>query len=66
MPTTRSNAPLRRIVRRFSETVENADGVRVHLAREELSCGHVVAPRQDIYGPTDAIRRRCRRCGEHR
>ena len=64
MARTTTTAPLRRIVREFTETIENGDGCRAQLPREKLECGHVVAVRQDIYGPTNAYRRRCRRCGD--
>ena len=29
---------------------------------EVLECGHEQPQKQDIYGPTNASRRRCRRC----
>lgn len=50
----RTNRPLRKIVSRYS------DGVRLI---EVLECGHHVRQKQDIYGPTNAYRRRCRFCG---
>lgn len=31
-------------------------------ALEVLECGHEVRPREDMIGPTNAARRRCRRC----
>jgi hypothetical protein len=30
--------------------------------RELLACGHAIWPREDMIGPTNAIRRRCPRC----
>lgn len=30
--------------------------------KERLECGHIVRIKQDIYGPTNAYRRRCREC----
>lgn len=30
--------------------------------REKLECGHLQAEKRDIYGPTNAERRRCRQC----
>ncbi len=47
-------APLRRIIDEFV----NEHGVEC----ERLECGHVVHRKQDIYGPTNAYRRRCRHC----
>lgn len=46
--------PLRKIVEWFT----NEHGTPC----ERLECGHVVHERQDIIGPTNANRRRCRKC----
>lgn len=46
--------PLRKIVREFI----NEHGAE----KEELECGHVVPRKQDIYGATNAYRRRCKQC----
>lgn len=48
-------APLRKIVGEFTDEKTGA-------RREKLECGHVVNQKQDIYGPTNAYRRRCRHC----
>ncbi|GGJ55572.1 hypothetical protein [Deinococcus roseus] len=32
------------------------------LPREVLACGHLVRIKQDHYGPTNAKRRRCKKC----
>ena len=46
--------PLRRVV---------ADGANEHgVATETLECGHTIRRKSDIYGPTNAYRRRCRHC----
>ncbi len=46
--------PLRRIV---------SEGLSEHgVQTETLECGHVVHRREDIYGPTNAYARRCRKC----
>lgn len=45
--------PLRKIVER--------EGMR-----EVLECGHVVRQREDLAGPTNAFRRRCRQCHEQK
>jgi len=33
---------------------------------EILECGHEQPRKEDIYGPTNALRRRCRRCLQER
>jgi len=33
---------------------------------EVLECGHEQPRKNDIYGPTNALRRRCRRCHHKR
>ena len=48
-------APLRKIIDRR----QNDYGVWV----ERLECGHEQHERQDHYGPTNAVRRRCKACG---
>ena len=48
--------PLRRVV---------AEGANEHgVATETLECGHTIRRKSDIYGPTNAYRRRCRHCRE--
>jgi len=46
--------PLRLVV----DAYQNEYGAQV----ERLECGHVIARKQDIYGYTNAHRRRCRKC----
>lgn len=46
--------PLRKIVS------EGANEHGVHT--ETLECGHTIHRKQDIYGYTNAFRRRCRHC----
>jgi hypothetical protein len=50
--------PLRKIVGTVGREI--APGVRV--VYEQLECGHEQREKQDIYGPTNAYRRRCRQC----
>lgn len=46
--------PLRRVV---------SEGANEYgVATETLECGHTVRRKNDIYGPTNAYRRRCRHC----
>ncbi len=49
-----AKAPLRKIVGYETNTLG--------LSYEILECGHRKRPRQDIYGETNAIRRRCKKC----
>lgn len=39
-------------------------GVEYRRRRERLLCGHYVRIKQDIFGETNATRRRCRECGK--
>lgn len=49
-----SSGPLRKIV---------AEGVNEHgVQTETLECGHVIRRKQDLMGPTNAVRRRCPKC----
>lgn len=52
--TAQKLGPLRRIV---------AEGETEHgVATETLECGHTIRRKSDLYGPTNAYRRRCRYC----
>lgn len=51
--------PLRRVV---GERYDQRTGRII----ETLECGHEVPRKQDIIGETNAVRRRCRRCGAER
>jgi hypothetical protein len=55
-----SKGPLRAIIGYVEVPI--VEGSRWTVIRERLECGHVVNIRQDIIGPTNAHRRRCRRC----
>ena len=56
-------APLRKIVDRvWVESGLMMYGKPLMVMRDKLECGHLVAAKQDIYGPTNAYRRRCRKC----
>jgi hypothetical protein len=57
-PRPRSNGansgPLRKII---------AEGVNGHGGQTEtLECGHTIRRKHDLMGPTNALRRRCRKC----
>lgn len=54
--------PLRKIVREFTTYDKGVDGAKYPHVYEELECGHIVAPKRDIYGVTNAYRRRCWKC----
>lgn len=57
-----ANGPLRKIVE-YQEIQVGRIGTVIH---ELLECGHLVLPKQDIFGPTNAVRRRCRHCVKER
>lgn len=38
-------------------------GEPVFQRKELLECGHIVRIKEDIYGQTNAYRRRCAKCG---
>jgi hypothetical protein len=50
--------PLRRIVRTYPKDVTP----HVTIRMEVLECGHEQRQKSDIYGPTNAYKRRCRQC----
>ena len=51
--------PLRKIVGVESVTIE---GTSVSVLKERLECQHLVHPRSDMVGETNAYHRRCYRC----
>jgi hypothetical protein len=55
-------APLRKIVGYVEVVAAIIEGKPFMVCREKLECGHLVAEKRDIYGPTNAVRRRCRKC----
>ncbi len=57
--------PLRKIIERVVEYEKFGQSTMAHPRFYEiLECGHKVRQKTDIYGPTNAYRRRCRQCGE--
>lgn len=60
----RENRPLRRVIREETEIISQAGGVDVRVHVEVLECGHRVRPRQDCFGETHAVRRRCSKCAK--
>lgn len=62
----RKKYPLRKIVREFVEYHKDVAGIKHPRRYEELSCGHVIPQKSDIYGFTNAMSRRCYKCAaEH-
>ena len=56
-------APLRKILRREKRLIGTSwTGRPIEIEREVLECGHKVEPKKDIYGETNAYRRRCVWC----
>lgn len=63
-------APLRLVLGRISapagtDLLQRDSGPvsETEIPYELLECGHIQLPRSDIYGETNAARRRCRFCG---
>ena len=54
--------PLRKII--GTKFVNVGINYEMFLLHEELECGHVQLPKHDIFGETNATRRRCRECGK--
>lgn len=54
-------APLRRVLGFVSVPVDDRPGA-ARIPEELLECGHTELQKEDIYGPTNAARQRCRRC----
>lgn len=55
--------PLRKVVDHAHYVdVSSTPGQEMILRHELLECGHAILPKHDIYGETNATRRRCRKC----
>jgi hypothetical protein len=54
--------PLRRIIDRPMVSIGNDGETEFFKQKELLECGHIQSPKQDIYGETNATRRRCFQC----
>lgn len=52
--------PLRKVL----ETVEHSPYGDAAVLMELLECGHVLMPKQDIYGALHPNRRRCYKCSK--
>jgi hypothetical protein len=59
-----AKGPLRRVLGTFSLPVGITTGIKstVETGQEVYECGHVALPKSDIYGETNAVKRRCRFC----
>lgn len=56
-------APLRKVVGWVEvDTGAMMYGKPVKVWRQKLECGHLKLEGRDIYGPTNAERRRCHKC----
>ena len=53
--------PLRKIIKRTTE-YEKIGMFEYPRYYEYLECGHRIKEKSDFYGPTNAYRRRCRKC----
>lgn len=61
-PRQKSRETNKRPLRTIVDTFTNEHG----SIMERLECGHAQVRKSDIYGPTNAYRRRCRKCAEQR
>ena len=55
-------APLRKIVDRPMVSIGGDDENEYFMRQEQLECGHVQPVHEDLYGATNATRRRCKVC----
>lgn len=62
--------PLRKVIQIIFEPMKDIHGNpliiygdEMQQRRELLECGHKVRVKQDIYGDTNATKRRCYKCG---
>jgi hypothetical protein len=62
MKTKISKGPLKKIVREFVQQRKGIGGYTYFDRMEELECGHIMHQKSDIYGPTNAVSRRCWKC----
>lgn len=58
-------APLRKVLGLISVPIGDRPGAAT-IGHELYECGHHRPPKQDIYGNTNAFRRRCNDCGKGR
>jgi hypothetical protein len=56
--------PLRKIIGYRQVDVSLTPGMPMFLQHEVYECGHTALAKHDIYGETNAVRRRCRKCRE--
>jgi hypothetical protein len=55
--------PLRKVLGLIGVPVEDRPGAAV-VFKELYECGHAFIEKSDIYGPTNAFRRRCMACAK--
>jgi hypothetical protein len=60
---TRRLGPLRKVVAEVPRYHDSPEYGRIDVGIDEvLECGHRQRRKEDIYGPTNAYRRRCQQC----
>ena len=64
MGQTQKALPLRQIVGHVKRSIGNDGEFEYFVNDELLECGHQMRPRQDMFGTTNAQKRRCERCAE--
>lgn len=63
MTKKRSLGVLRKVVDCYAKVIHvTVDGIEATAQYERLECGHEQRRKEDICGPTNANRRRCRQC----
>lgn len=67
-PLKESKGPLKKVLGIFSLPIGIGTGIvsDAHTGHEVLECGHVMLPKEDIYGVYYAQKRRCRHCRDHK
>jgi hypothetical protein len=60
---TFTKMPLRKVLGIVGVPIEDRPGAAV-IPKELYECGHVFTQKEDIYGPTNAFRRRCGACAK--
>lgn len=62
--TSMQKAPLKKVVAYTYRELACGDGIIARIPIEILECGHEVVQKQDMYGYTNAYKRRCIKCLE--
>ena len=61
-----NKGPLRKVIDEFTTHHQDTMGVKHQRYWERLECGHVVRVKTDMFGETNAYKRRCKQCLEQK